>query len=103
MIKIRTCTHGGKIRRIELSGHSGSAESGKDLICAAVSAVSTGLCNALHELQCDAECTVENNRIIITTEDDSEKTQTVLETGMIQLETIREIAEQFIQIRKTEV
>ncbi|MDO4192731.1 MAG: ribosomal-processing cysteine protease Prp [Erysipelotrichaceae bacterium] len=103
MIQISVYTHEGMIREIRVTGHSGSAEKGKDLICAGVSAITFGLCNALDILTDVQDIEVNGNRIVIRTDDTSEKVQTILQTGVVQLETIQETAEQFIQMKKTEV
>ena len=103
MIQTVLAMHNGKIRSIVISGHSGSAEKGEDLICAAVSAIAFGTCNALDQLGSDAACTVGDNRIEIRTGSVKEPTQTILQAMIIQLQTVKEGNESFLTIRKTEV
>ena len=47
MIKIVLTYKDNKIDALEIKGHANSAEYGKDLVCAAVSAISVGGLNAL--------------------------------------------------------
>ena len=103
MIQAVLTEHQGKIQSITVSGHSGSADKGEDLICAAVSAISFGICNALYELGSDASCVVADNRIEISIGTSDERTQTILQTMVVQLQTVMEGNETFLTIRKTEV
>lgn len=101
MIHIVLTVSDDRIRTVSLCGHSGSAEKGKDLICAAVSAIAFGTCNALDELGSKAECSVTDNHILIEA-DENDLTQTILNTMLVQLRTVQEGNEAFIEIRKTE-
>ena len=103
MIQTVLAMHNDKIRSIVISGHSGSADKGEDLICAAVSAIAFGTCNALDLLGSDAKCTIGDNRIEIRTVTEDETTAVILNTMRIQLETVQEGNETFVTIRKTEV
>ncbi len=102
MIQVSASVHDGRIVSLRVSGHAGSGEYGKDLVCAAVSAVVFGLCNALDIQTGRADAEISNNRIAIKAGED-EKTQIIMRTGLIQLETIAETHHKFIQIKKTEV
>ena len=46
-------------------GHADYANHGEDLVCAGVSSIVIGLCNALDVLYPSAKCTVANNIITI--------------------------------------
>ena len=88
------------IRSVRISGHSQSADKGEDLICAAVSAIAFGTCNALYELGSDAECSVGDNRIEIRNCGSDELTQTILKTAVVQLKTVEEGNTQFLNIKE---
>ena len=102
MIHIVLTEQNDLIRTVEVSGHSGSAEKGRDLICAAVSTIVFGTGNALDELGSTSEVIVGDNRVTIHAASD-EKTQIILRTMEIQLRTVQEGSETFVNIRKTEV
>ena len=102
MIQAVLTVQNGMIKTAEISGHSGSADKGEDLICAAVSAIVFGTCNALDELGSEADIEVSSNLVKITGRDDP-LTQTILNTMDIQLRTVQEGRETFVSIRKTEV
>ena len=103
MIQIVLTRRDSQIESVSVSGHSGSAEYGRDLICAAVSAIVFGTCNALDELGSDAECSVLENEIQIDVVTNDRRTQLILETMLVQLRTVQEGNETFVKIRKTEV
>lgn len=102
MIQAVLTVENGMIKTAEISGHSGSADKGEDLICAAVSAIVFGTCNALDELGSEADIEVSSNLVKITGRDDP-LTQTILNTMDVQLRTVQEGRETFVNIRKTEV
>ncbi len=103
MIQIRMTEHDDRIQFISVSGHSGSDEYGKDLVCAAVSAVVFGLANALDEMKSDAQVSVKKNLIEIEKVTDDDKTEIILRTGWYQLITIQEVNQAFIKVNITEV
>ena len=47
MIKVQIKRNNKYITQIKIKGHAQFGEYGKDLVCAGVSAVATGICNAL--------------------------------------------------------
>ncbi len=102
MIHVSVLLQDGDITSLKISGHANAGAYGSDVVCAAVSAAAFGLGNALDELKADAETVVTRNRIEIRAGRD-ERTQIIMRTGLIQLETIREKQKRFIEIRKTEV
>ena len=103
MIHIVLTRQKNHIRSIVISGHAESDIYGKDLVCAAVSAIAFGACNALDLLGSDCECSVRDNRIEFAVRTEDELTETILSTVMIQLETVQEGNSEFIDIRKMEV
>lgn len=50
MIKCEIAHENSHYRRLVVEGHAGSAEKGRDLVCAAVSVLAQTLVNALHKL-----------------------------------------------------
>ena len=100
MIRIRCERNDGKIQSLIIAGHANSAPKGKDIVCAAVSAVSFGGLNALDNPKAF---------MIETNEDDgtlkveaksgvTKHDYEVLDTIMIQLKSIEESAKDFVQI-----
>ncbi len=103
MISVVVTEHNKQITSMTISGHANSAEYGKDLICAAVSAISFGLCNALDEFCKDAKVSVEDNLIRIECDNPNEKFDTILQTGLIQLKTVQECNNSYLNIKQLEV
>ena len=50
MIRVRFLRHETRTVGIECSGHAGYAEAGQDIVCSAVSALVTALCNGMTEI-----------------------------------------------------
>lgn len=103
MIKVRMKYKSNMIEEISISGHAGYADKGKDLICAAVSSISIGLCNAIDKLKVTADIEIGDNIIKISNIGVDELSQTVLKTGIIQLQTVEEQANKYLEINKLEV
>ena len=103
MIRISVEEHNGSICSLEITGHSGSAERGKDLVCAAVSGIAFGLCNAMDILAHAEDISVGDNLISIKVSQPDEQTDLILKTGLIQLETVAEQNRRFIKVYKLEV
>lgn len=103
MIRVRIKYKSKMVEEISISGHAGYADKGKDLICAAVSSISIGLCNAIDELKVTANIEIGDNIIKISNIGVDELSQTVLKTAIIQLETVEEQANKYLEINKLEV
>ena len=103
MIKVRMKYKSNLIEEISISGHAGYADKGKDLICAAVSSICIGLCNAIDKLKVKADIEIGDNIIKISNIGNDELSQTVLKTGIIQLQTVEEQANKYLEINKLEV
>ena len=105
MIRATVTVSHDRILKLEVSGHAGSAEYGRDLVCAEVSAVATGLCNAIDEAGFTAvDMTVEEGYVAISADnDDSHDLQVILKTGISQLKTIEYIHSDYLKITKMEV
>ena len=103
MIQVTVTERKGKAESIVITGHAGYAEHGKDLICAAVSGIAFGLCNAMDQLADSSRVSITENRIEIGACGPEETAETILRTGIIQLETIAEHNSRFIKVKKLEV
>jgi len=86
-----------KITQIEVKGHSNSAPYGKDLICAAVSAIMTGGMNALNDKEYDLKLD-EGHAYIKALDIPSDYDSVVLKTIEIQLQTVEESNKDFVRI-----
>ena len=68
MIQVRITKSQEKILSIDVKGHANSAAYGSDLVCAEVSAIMIGLCNALDEAKLPCGIIVKDNHITIETD-----------------------------------
>lgn len=104
MIRINVQLHEGLIKELEVKGHAGYAESGKDLVCAGVSCIMYGTYNALVELSKDGfSYKLDDGYFKINTEKTDTVTQTVLKTALVQLETMHTSYANYMKMKKTEV
>ena len=100
MITIRVAvSEDSLLRSIEVRGHSGSADHGHDLVCAGVSSIVFGLCNAVDTLIHENEIVINENYISISIPHPNQDTEFVMRTGLIQLETMEESYSQYIKIK----
>ncbi|HQB32107.1 MAG TPA: ribosomal-processing cysteine protease Prp [Erysipelotrichaceae bacterium] len=104
MVKVRIVKKDGLIISLEISGHANGGQYGQDLVCAGVSCVAIGLANALDRLA-DECCTiaVTENLVSIRVLNSEKTIQTILQTGIIQFQTIEEKFPENIKIHITEV
>lgn len=102
MIHIRISMKDQMIKELEISGHAGYREHGEDLVCAAVSGIAFGLCNAA-DILLKGDPQVKDNLIRIRIDDPDERSEMVMRTGMIQLQTIAESCQNYVKIEITEV
>ena len=104
MIHVDVTVRNGRILRMRIAGHADSGPYGSDLVCAEVSAIGTGLCNAIDEYSAETEMQLEEGLIEINAEnDDSHDLQVILNTGFIQLKTVQVTNSKFIKIKLMEV
>ena len=77
---------GGFCVGFEVSGHSGFAESGFDIVCAAVSCAVQMCCNGITEIvKADARVFVDSDEISLKVESFDEKVQVLLESLKMQI------------------
>ena len=86
-----------KIASIEVKGHAGKDVYGKDLVCAAVSAIVTGGLNALDPKGYDF-LLEEGHARAVAKKLPSDNDTVVLKTIFTQLQTIKEAEPEFIKI-----
>lgn len=102
MINVRVETQEDKITTMVVNGHANHDEYGQDVVCAGVSAIMFGLCNALDEYHTNSKFEVSDNEFNIQS-DLSQESETILRTGLIQLKTIEESYPKNIKIKQMEV
>ena len=93
----------GEPKRFAISGHAGFAESGKDIVCAAVSSAVQLTANILDELGFAPQVTVEDNVIECICGDDGERTSRLLNVLKQHFEAILEEFPNTIKITISEV
>lgn len=103
MIQVRVLKQNHLIHEMIVSGHAGSDEYGHDLVCAIVSGIMVGLCNAMDQLTGEDHMIVDEGYVKIKVEHPTERTDLILETGLIQLQTAEEVNQDYLQIKVTEV
>ena len=103
MIRVAVNEKNAKIVDLEITGHAGADVYGHDLVCAIVSGVGTGLCNALDQLSDVKDIVLEDGHISIHVAKPDDRTEMILRTGLIQLQTAEEVNKDFIQIKISEV
>ena len=89
----------GLLTKFVVSGHSGSAEHGHDLVCSAISSITFGLANAVDELIQESEIEIDENKITISIPHPNKNTEFVMRTGLIQLNTVEESYSQYVKIK----
>lgn len=115
MLLIRIGVRDEHIRVIDVSKHAVKQDEDDNqyqLICAGVSAIAVGLCNAIEEI-CPEQSSIDVvsdeddssalNHITIVVVEDSLDLQTVLKVGKYQLETVANSYENYIDYKITEV
>ena len=99
MIKINVGYHGTSIRYLKVEGHANYDEYGKDIVCAGVSSIVTGALNNLDV----KNFKIQMNDGLVEIEVKGELTthdEVVLETILVQLQTMAESYPKFIKIIK---
>ena len=103
MIRVNCSESDGHITHLEVRGHADYAAHGEDLVCAGVSSIAFGLCNALSDLAGLETIQAANNMISIRCEEQNDLVQVILETGIIQFRTVAMSYADYIDIQITEV
>ena len=88
MISVNVSFIGKDVKSLTVSGHANYDEYGKDIVCAGVSAIVTGGINALEPHLKNIEIINESNKLGVVVIENNEVIQVILNTMLIQLETI---------------
>ncbi len=104
MIRVIVKYDGPSISSVTISGHANAADKGEDLVCAGVSAIAIGTLNALDVLVSEhIEDQMSEGYIHIDVLQYKPTIQTILDTMLIQLETMQHAQSKYITIQKQEV
>jgi uncharacterized protein YsxB (DUF464 family) len=104
MIWVKFETRKNEFVSMEVTGHAGYDEYGKDIVCAAVSAITGGALNAIDIMETNScELIDEENRTYVKVLNNSEKLQAILETVYHQLNTIAVSYGDYLRVERTEV
>lgn len=97
MIKVKVQITQNHYSYLEVKGHAGFGEKGKDLICAAVSSIIFGLIKALADYPA---IRIEDlhDCIVITNNNTAAKVEDYFELTLIQLQLIAEHYDQYLRI-----
>lgn len=98
MIRVRVVRKNHLIQSITVTGHADSDVYGHDLVCAIVSGIMTGLCNAMDILADEDDVIFEEGHVEIHVAKPNETTDLILETGLIQLKTAGEVNQDYLKV-----
>ena len=98
MIKITASRKNGKIVNLTVKGHANSAPKGEDLVCAAVSSILVGGCNALNEPNCFAIKLDSGDASVTELNHANEHDYEVLEVMLVQLKSVEEASPNFLKV-----
>lgn len=105
MVKIRIGKKSNSIVKLNIVGHAGFADKGKDIVCASISSIAIGLLNSIDILD-NQSCKIILNDNCIDVEvldDNDDIIQIILQVGIIQLQTVEEVYPKYLKIEFTEV
>ncbi len=97
MIRI-TVKRNEHIESIEVKGHANSNEYGRDLVCAIVSGITTGLANALYEMVGEEHIKLNEGHAEILIQHPTDKSDMILETAIYMYKTAQEVNKDYIKI-----
>ena len=100
MISVNVTFMGSDVKSLTVSGHANYDKYGKDIVCAGVSAIVTGGINALESEVKNIEIINKENELGVKVINNNEKIQIILNTMLVQLETIENSYEKYIKIFK---
>ena len=98
MIKITATRNNGKIISLTVKGHANSAPHGEDLVCAAVSSILVGGCNALKEPNCFAIKLNEGDASVTEISHANEHDYEVLEVMLVQFKSVEETSKKILKV-----
>lgn len=100
MISVNVKFMGNDVLSLTVSGHANYDKYGKDIVCAGVSAIVTGGINALESEVENVEIINKENELGVKVINSNEKIQIILNTMLIQLQTIEISYKKYIKINK---
>lgn len=104
MIRVIVNVDGPNVSSVTIKGHANAASKGEDLVCAGVSSIGIGTLNALDLLvSSDTHEELSEGFISIEVVKNNPTIQTILQTMIIQLETMQHAHPKYITIKKQEV
>lgn len=105
MIKVKILRQKGRTAGFSVSGHAGYEDSGKDIVCAAVSSAVQLTANGITEiLHYPAEVSAEGDTVRLHTSGElPEGVQAMLDAFRLHIELLRDDYPKFIRIRYLEV
>ncbi|HZJ89282.1 MAG TPA: ribosomal-processing cysteine protease Prp [Bacilli bacterium] len=99
MIKVTVKYANDEVTSLVVKGHALSAEPGKDLVCAGVSAVTIGALNSLEDSEISFQITIEDGFVSVIPEHRmTTKNSTVMNVLITSLKTIAESYGEYIKI-----
>lgn len=100
MVKVEIAYRGKGLASLRVKGHANTAPAGKDLVCAAVSAIAIGALNALENSE-EYDIEIDDGLVDVAIPAGlSEHDETVFETMIIQLKTIEASYREAINIKE---
>ncbi len=104
MIKARFYLSGGKLIGFSVSGHAGYANSGKDIVCAAVTTAVNMTANGITEIaKQNASVNVSENEVQLKVEQSTHESALLLQSMRLQMELLEEQFPKNIRIQDMEV
>ena len=98
MIKITASRKNGKIVNLTVKGHANSSPKGEDLVCAAVSSILVGGCNALSQPNCFAIKLDSGDASVSELSHANEHDYEVLEVMLVQFKSVEETSSKFLRV-----
>ena len=100
MISVNVTFIGKDVKSLTVSGHANYDKYGKDIVCAGVSAVVTGGINALESEIDNIKVINEDNKLGVEIINSNDKIKIILNTILVQLQTIENSYKKYIKITK---
>lgn len=98
MIRITVKRTEDHISCLEIKGHAGSDDYGHDLVCAVVSGIAVGMANAVDQLLKEDDIIVDEGYVRIHIQKPDDKSDLIMKTGLIELQTAAEVNQDYIRI-----
>jgi uncharacterized protein YsxB (DUF464 family) len=101
MIKVCIVSKKGEFASLEVKGHAESAPYGKDLVCAAISAITVGGLNALSDDQKKYKVSIDQGHVYLEAlEPLSSHDQIVITTIITQIESVAESSKDYVTLER---